>query len=168
VCRCAGSSRSLFAPTSKSDELSGGGWGGIGCGGGADAEGSGGRSRAPEPRTSLDREAVEASTTGRDPDVKPPSPHDEVRGSCRSTPPTGCCSIQSGARVLTARSTFKTEQLGAAPFTVNGEIHHLLHLYYHWIFRSYICVCFSYLKHSVSCVMLSGNNWSFIVMPYAR
>jgi hypothetical protein len=40
--------------------------------GGADAEGSGGRSRAP----SLDREAAEASATGRDPDVKSPSPRD--------------------------------------------------------------------------------------------
>jgi hypothetical protein len=37
----------------------------------------------------------------------------------------------------------------------------------HWLFRLYICVCFSYLKHSVSCVMLSGNSWSFIVMSYA-
>lgn len=43
-----------------------------------DAEGSGGRSRAPSPRTSLDREAAEASATGREPDVKPPSPRDEV------------------------------------------------------------------------------------------
>lgn len=45
--------------------------------GGADAEGFGGRSRAPSPRTSLDREA-EVSATGREPDVKPPSPRDEV------------------------------------------------------------------------------------------
>ena len=50
----------------------------ISCGGGADADGFGGRSRAPSPRTSLDREA-EVSATGRDPDVKPPSPRDEVR-----------------------------------------------------------------------------------------
>ncbi|PWZ14773.1 Rab3 GTPase-activating protein catalytic subunit [Zea mays] len=46
--------------------------------GGRDAEGSGGRSRAPSPRTSLDREAAEASATGREPDVKPPSPRHEV------------------------------------------------------------------------------------------
>jgi Rab3 GTPase-activating protein catalytic subunit len=66
--------------------------------GGTDAEGFGGRSRALSPRMSLDREAAEASATGREPDVKPSSPRDEVRGCCRSTPPTGCCSIQSGAR----------------------------------------------------------------------
>ncbi|XP_066320740.1 amino acid transporter AVT1A-like [Miscanthus floridulus] len=48
----------------------------ISCGGGADAEGFSGRSRAPSPRTSLDREA-EVSATGREPDVKTPSPRDE-------------------------------------------------------------------------------------------
>jgi len=46
--------------------------------GGADADGFGRRSRAPSPRTSLDREA-EVSATGRETDVKPPSPRDEVR-----------------------------------------------------------------------------------------
>ncbi|AQK58525.1 hypothetical protein ZEAMMB73_Zm00001d053000, partial [Zea mays] len=43
-----------------------------------DAEGSGERSQAPSPRTSLDREAAEASAMGQEPDVKPPSPRDEV------------------------------------------------------------------------------------------
>jgi hypothetical protein len=66
-----GSSCSLFTPSSESDELPGGG--GIGCGGGADAEGSGERSQALSPRTSLDREAAEASAMGREPDVKPES-----------------------------------------------------------------------------------------------
>ncbi|KAL5669919.1 hypothetical protein ACJX0J_022140, partial [Zea mays] len=42
------------------------------------AEGSGERSQAPSPRTSLDREAAEASAMGQEPDVKPPSPRDEV------------------------------------------------------------------------------------------
>ncbi|CAN6205504.1 unnamed protein product [Urochloa humidicola] len=42
-----------------------------------DADGSGGRSRAPSPRTSLDRE-VDVGTTGREPDVKSPSPRGEV------------------------------------------------------------------------------------------
>jgi hypothetical protein len=88
---------SLSLPNLMSSRA-GDGVGSVVVGGGADAEGSGGRSRAPSPRTSLDREAAEASATGREPDVKPPSPRDEVRGSCRSTPPTGCCSIQSGAR----------------------------------------------------------------------
>jgi hypothetical protein len=46
--------------------------------GGADADGFGRRSKAPSPRTSLDREA-EVSATGRETDVKPPSPRDEVR-----------------------------------------------------------------------------------------
>jgi hypothetical protein len=93
-----GSSRSLSAPASESDELPGGGGVGSVVVVGADAEGSGERSQAPSPRTSLDREAAEASAMGQEPDVKPPSPRDEVRGSCRSTPPTGCCCIQSGAR----------------------------------------------------------------------
>nr|CAB3454429.1 unnamed protein product [Digitaria exilis] len=44
-----------------------------------DADGSGGRSRAPSPtpRTSLDREA-DVGAMGREPDVKLPSPRDEV------------------------------------------------------------------------------------------
>nr|CAB3458070.1 unnamed protein product [Digitaria exilis] len=44
-----------------------------------DADGSGGRSRAPSPtpRVSLDREA-DVGAMGREPDVKPPSPRDEV------------------------------------------------------------------------------------------
>ncbi|XP_066390857.1 uncharacterized protein [Miscanthus floridulus] len=65
-----------------------------------DADGFGGRSRAPSPRTSLDREA-EVSATGREPDVKPPSPREEVLGishsgneDCSSIPTESTCSTK--------------------------------------------------------------------------
>ncbi|CAN6199150.1 unnamed protein product, partial [Urochloa humidicola] len=81
-----------------------------------DADGSGGRSRAPSPRTSLDREA-DVGTTGREPDVKPPSPRDEVL----ELSPSGnvdCSNIptepNSSAKLPTFPPTSTVKQLVAA------------------------------------------------------
>ncbi|CAN6183517.1 unnamed protein product [Urochloa humidicola] len=81
-----------------------------------DADGSGGRSRAPSPRTSLDREA-DVGTTGREPDVKPPSPRYEVL----ELSPSGnvdCSNIPteptSSAKLPTFPPTSTVKQLVAA------------------------------------------------------
>ncbi|XP_004957825.1 rab3 GTPase-activating protein catalytic subunit isoform X2 [Setaria italica] len=84
-----------------------------------DADGSGGRSRAPSPRTSLDRE-VDLGATGRELDVKPPSPRDECFQVLELSPSGNVDSSSiatesiSSAKLPTVPPTSTVKQLVAA------------------------------------------------------
>ncbi|KAJ1291060.1 hypothetical protein BS78_02G290700 [Paspalum vaginatum] len=70
-----------------------------------DADGSGGRSRAPSPRASLDREA-DAGAAAREPDVKPPSPRDEVLEISSSRSGNEDCSTRPTESTCSTKLTF--------------------------------------------------------------